>query len=293
MKKKILKKIFLALLLIVVLAIGTVGCSQNDDPTDGNGEVTGPIGIISAMQSELEMLVEKSDIERVEKIGNTDYHIGKLEGQDIVLVQAGVGKSLSSAGTAILINEFDVSNVIFTGIAGAVTDDIEVLDIVVSTDLIIHDYGVVTDKGFEWTGKAGVDEETGVIPIDKNLENLAYKAAKKVAGEENTHKGRIVTGDQFVESETYVENLRTKFNASATEMEGASVARIAYEFNVPTIVIRTMSDKADGLARGSMDNFGQKAADISAEIVIEMLKSMEQNQSMEQSTNRQSFSFAG
>ena len=145
---------------------------------------------------------------------------------------------------------------------------------VISTDLVIHDYGTIGQDGFVWNGKAGVDRETGLIPSDEALRKLAYAAAVRVAGEENTHQGVIVTGDQFVASETYVKELSTKFKALATEMEGAAVARVANAFDIPVVVIRSMSDKADGVARDSMDNFGQKAADMSAEIVMEMLRNI-------------------
>ena len=233
-----------------------------------------PIGIMSAMNSELALLLKNADITSSRKIGGTEYHVGTLEGMDVVLVRAGVGKSLASACTAVLINEFDVSAVIFTGIAGGVGDDVGVLDVVIATDLILHDYGRVTVDGFVWNGNAGVDRATGLIPVDKDLSDIAYEAAVTVVGKEGTFRGTIVTGDQFIMSEPYVTELQEKFNALACEMEGASVARVAYEFETPVVVIRCMSDKADGLAHEVIENFGDQAADISASIVIEFLKNI-------------------
>ena len=235
-----------------------------------------PIGIMSAMDSELALLLETADIAGSRMIGGTEYHYGKLEGKDVVLVRAGVGKSLASACTAVLIHEFNVSSVIFTGIAGGVGDDVGVLDVVIATDLILHDYGRVTADGFEWNGRAGVNPETGAIPVDKVLSDLAYEAAITVVGEEGTFRGTIVTGDQFIMSDPYVTELQEKFDALACEMEGASVARVAYAFDTPVVVIRCMSDKADGLAHEVIEDFGDQAADISAGIVIEFLKNIEQ-----------------
>ncbi|MCL2059658.1 MAG: 5'-methylthioadenosine/adenosylhomocysteine nucleosidase [Oscillospiraceae bacterium] len=234
-----------------------------------------PIGIMSAMDSELALLLETADIDGSKMIGGIEYHYGKLEGKDVVLVRAGVGKSLASACTAVLIHEFDVSSVVFTGIAGGVGDDVGVLDVVIATDLILHDYGRVTADGFEWNGRAGVDRETGSIPVDKALSDLAYAAAVAVVGEEGTFRGTIVTGDQFIMSDPYVTELQEMFDALACEMEGASVARVAYAFDTPVVVIRCMSDKADGLAHEVIEDFGDQAADISASIVIEFLKSID------------------
>jgi adenosylhomocysteine nucleosidase len=233
-----------------------------------------PIGIISAMASELQLLLDTADISRTETIGKTTYHIGKLGGKDVILVRAGVGKALSAAYTAVLIDHYNVSDIIFTGIAGGVGDEVKVLDVVVSTDLVQHDYGAWTNDGLVWTTSGGANNRTGLIPTDDRLREIAYNAAVSVCGEESVYKGLVATGDQFIMSETYVAHLQEAFNALACEMEGAAVARVAYEFGTPCIIIRCMSDKADGLAHEVIADFGILAADKSASIVIEMMKNM-------------------
>lgn len=230
----------------------------------------GPIGIITAMSNELSLLLSNADITEVKTIGGVDYNIGTLEGKDVVLVKAGIGKILAAAGAATLINEFDVSSIIFTGIAGGVGDETKVLDIVVSSDLVVHDYGDMTNDGFVWEPVAGSDEN-GRIWADDALAELAYNAAVDVVGEDNAFIGNIATGDQFVASESYVETLQNSFDSLACEMEGAAVALVASQYDVPFVVIRCMSDKANGLAHDSVDNFGDQAADNSANIVMEML----------------------
>ena len=235
-------------------------------------EENGPIGIITAMSNELSLLLENAEITDTETIGGVDYNIGTLEGQDVVLVKAGIGKIIAAAGAATLINEFDFSSIIFTGIAGGVGDETEVMDIVVSTDLVVHDYGDMTNDGFVWDAIAGTDN--GRIPADPALSDLAYNAAVEVVGEDSAFKGNIATGDQFVASESYVKYLQDSFNSLACEMEGAAVALVAYNYGVPFVVIRCMSDKADGLAHDSYANFGDTAADNSASIVMTMLQEM-------------------
>ena len=230
----------------------------------------GPIGIITAMSNELSLLLSNADITEVKTIGGVDYNIGTLEGKDVVLVKAGIGKILAAAGAATLINEFDVSSIIFTGIAGGVGDETKVLDIVVSSDLVVHDYGDMTNDGFVWEPVAGSDEN-GRIWADDALAELAYDAAVDVVGEDNAFIGNIATGDQFVASESYVETLQNSFDSLACEMEGAAVALVASQYDVPFVVIRCMSDKANGLAHDSVDNFGDQSADNSANIVMEML----------------------
>ena len=180
---------------------------------------------------------------------------------------------LPSATTSILIHEFDVGRIIFTGIAGGVADDTQVLDVVISTDFIIHDCGTQRNDGFVWKPDCGVNED-GSIPADLKLRKMASSAAKQVVGEAHVFEGRIASGEAFVASQPYVNFLRDRFDAYAVESEGGPVARIAYEFGVPVIAIRTLSDKADGRAKESYAKFAQDAADNSAKVVLIMLKNI-------------------
>ncbi len=263
------KVVTLGALLIVgmfIISCTTMGVSK----TMG---ADAPIGIISAMTVEIEYLLTQADIDRVEEIGGVEYHVGRIAGKDIVLVQAGIGKALAAAGTATLINEFNVSSIIFTGIAGGVADETSITDVVISTALVTHDYGDETNDGFVWEPNAGIDE-TGLIPADAMLIEKAYEAAVLVCGEDKVFKGVIATGDQFVASESTVRFLQEKFNAYATEMEGSSIARVAYQYGVPYVVIRSLSDKADGAAHDAYDNWFKIASDNSGKIVISLLESL-------------------
>ena len=228
------------------------------------------IGIISAMQNEIDLLLSEAEIDHVDTVGGMDYHVGFLCGKPVVIAKAGVGKVSSAAGMATMLNLYDISEVLFTGIAGGVGDQTRVLDVVIATTLVQHDYGQITDEGFEWL--AGLDEGDGYHPCDEDLVSFAYDAAAAVVGEEHVFQGVIATGDQFVASGSYVEKLQTDFNAIACEMEGASIAIVCEKYDVPFVVIRTMSDKADGQAHETYDNMADIAADNSCKIIIKMLE---------------------
>ena len=227
------------------------------------------IGIISAMQNEVDLLLEKAEIDHVDRIGSVDFNVGTLCGQPVVIVQAGIGKILSAAGVTAMLSNYDISQVLFTGVAGGVGDDTKVLDVVIATQLVQHDYGQITNEGFEWyEGDAG---EGGYYSCDEGLVEEAFSAAGKIVGPDHVYKGVIASGDQFVASEEYVKKLQSDFNAIACEMEGASIAVVCTHYDVPFVVIRTMSDKADGAAYETYENMADIAADNSSRIILEML----------------------
>ena len=250
--------------LLLVIATG---------PVRSQAEQSEPIGILTALDIELDLLLAQAETTETITIGGVDYHLARLNSVDVVLARAGAFGMLPSATTSILIHEFGVSRIIFTGIAGGVADHTSVLDVVISTDFIIHDCGTETDDGFVWKPDCGVNDD-GSIPADPYLRKVASSAARQVVGKEHVFEGRIVSGEAFIASQHYVDFLRDRFDAYAVESEGGPVARIAHEFGVPVIVIRTLSDKADGRAHESYANFAQDAADNSARVVLAMLKDL-------------------
>lgn len=117
---------------------------------------------------------------------------------------------------------------IFTGIAGGVGDETQVLDQVIATRLVQHDYGTITNDGFVWSSGVTGEEmgEKVFYTCDPDLMDLAFEAAVQVVGEDHVFKGTVATGDQFVASEEYVRRLQQDFDAIACEMEGASIAAV-------------------------------------------------------------------
>ena len=223
------------------------------------------IGIIGAMHEEImELKNSMTNINEVQ-ISNLKFYEGKLCSKDIVLVESGIGKVNAAISTTLLISHFKVEKIIFTGVAGAVNPKIKVTDIVIGTDLVESDMDVT----------AGGNYKLGEIPrmkssnfkADPYLFNLAESVAIKLFGSDKVHKGRIISRDEFVASSEKVNKLREIFSAECVEMEGAAVAHVCEVMNIPFIVIRSISDKADDEAGMSFDEFVKIAARNSKSIV--------------------------
>lgn len=267
------KKVALALAAIALVIAVLFVCAKKTGQQDN----TKRIGIISAMGNEVEMLLSESEIDHVDKIGDLEYHVGTLRGHPVVISKSGIGKVRASSGVTAMLNNYNIESVMFTGIAGGVADETEVLDVVIATKLVEHDYGRMTNEGLTWTsGDPGAGVQDGEYYIaDPKLVDMAYEAASEVVGKEHAYKGVVATGDQFIASETYVKRLQDMYNAYACEMEGASLAVVCIKYDVPFIVIRTLSDKADGKAHESYANMGTIAAENSNKIILNMLEDME------------------
>ena len=260
-----MKKIIVLLLVLLIFIL--TGCKSNQ---------IARIGIISAMDNEIDLLLQEAKIDYVENIGTVDYHVGTLHDKPVVISKSGIGKVYAASGATTMMNNYNISKIIFTGIAGGVSDETEILDVVVATRLVEHDYGILTNNGFEWvSGDPGFSHVPGTYyECDKDLVKLAYDSSVSVIGLNHSFKGVIATGDQFISSETYVQKLKDDYDAYACEMEGASVAKICINYNIPYIVIRALSDKADGNAHDSYENFGDIAASNSSKIVLKMIESL-------------------
>lgn len=270
MKKKFKLIGILLVVSIFMTSCATVDSNDLESPVSKTSQVTKPLGIMSAMDVELAYLLDQADIESVVSIGGNDFNIGTLENQDVVIVKAGVGKSLSAACTAILINEFDVSGIVFTGIAGGVAPEVRITDVVIATHTMFHDYGFYGNDNKVTIGSDFVSAVD--VECDPEMEKAAYDAAVQVIGKDKVFEGCIATGDQFVANEQYVEYLYNTYDVYAVEMEGASVGYVASQYGVPFVVIRSLSDKADGLAHDSYNNWYSIVSDNSGKIVMQFMK---------------------
>ncbi|GAB7388915.1 5'-methylthioadenosine/adenosylhomocysteine nucleosidase [Bacillaceae bacterium] len=228
------------------------------------------IGIIGAMDEEIALYKEAMEALCVEQKAGITFFAGKLCGRDVVLCKSGVGKVNASVCTQILIDRYQVERVIFTGVAGALDPALEIGDIVVSTDCMHHDMDV-TALGFA-RGEIPF-QPSSVFAADATLVALAVKASEKVnAGK--TVTGRILSGDQFIASRDKVKELYETFQGVCTEMEGAAVAQVCQMNGVPFVIIRSMSDKADGSAQVNFAEFTHLASERSFRIVAHMLQEM-------------------
>lgn len=229
------------------------------------------IGIIGAMEIEVEMLKKVTQVKALVESAGMSFVVGQLEGQDIVLVTSGIGKVNAALCTQILVDKFDVTHVINTGVAGAIHEDLTFGDLVISTDLIEHDVDA-TGFGYE-LGQIPRMEEW-VFKADETLIQLAEKAASEEQISHQVVKGRIVSGDVFISSVEKKDFLANQFKAYAGEMEGAAIAHACYLNKVPFLILRAMSDKADGTAHENFEVFCQEAAVNSSNIVKNMLRNL-------------------
>jgi adenosylhomocysteine nucleosidase len=199
------------------------------------------------------------------------YYEGELEGKSVVLCKSGVGKVNAAITTQMLIDQFQADQVIFTGVAGAVHPELDIGDIVVSTDCLQHDVDA-TALGFQ-PGEIPFAEKW-IWEADPELIRLALQAGEKLAGEVRIVSGRVLSGDQFIADRGKVQWFHEHFNAHCTEMEGAAVAQVCAMNSVPFVIVRSMSDKADGSAHVNFLEFTKLASKRSYEIVVGMLQKL-------------------
>ncbi len=231
------------------------------------------IAIIGAMDIEISNFKSMmSDVEEVEVAGIT-YYKGILCDKEVLLLKSGIGKVNAAISTTIAIEKFGAKKIIFTGVAGGANPEYNIGDIVISKDLIEHDFDTSDLDGDELTILVkGYDKN--YYPADEFLVNLAKISANSVITENAVYIDTIATGDQFVGQNDKVKAIHNKFNAGAIEMEGASVAHVALMYKVPFVIIRSLSDKADSDALVDFPKFVSKAAENSTKIVVEMLKNI-------------------
>ena len=229
------------------------------------------IGIIGAMDEEIEMLKQEMSIRETKNVANMEFYVGQLFDKEVVLVRCGIGKVNAAICTQALIGQFDVNVIINTGVAGAIHNELNVMDVVISTDVQQHDFDV-TGFGYKIGEIPRMDRS--IFEADKNLVDLAYEASSNILDSNNVMKGRIVSGDVFVSSNQLKEKIWNVFNGFCTEMEGAAIGHTCYVNSVPFVIIRSMSDKADGSAHVNFNEFVEKAAKLSKDIVKNMLSKM-------------------
>jgi adenosylhomocysteine nucleosidase len=219
------------------------------------------------MQEEIELLLAQLDDRFTEQHAGIVYHRGTFQGRKVVLTRSGVGKVNSAICTQILIDRYGADAIIFTGVAGAVDPRLNIGDIVISTSSLQHDVDV-TALGFP-RGTIPY-QEVSEYAADPSLIALAEEAGKKVYPE-RCFTGKVLSGDQFIADRAVVKGLYEELGGACTEMEGASVAQACFMNGVPHVIIRSMSDKADGSAHVNFAEFTIEAANRSFAIVKEMI----------------------
>ena len=222
------------------------------------------LGIIGAMAVEVELLKSNMENLSVEEKAGMQFYCGLLNALPVVVVQCGVGKVNASICTQVLCDCYGVSHIVNTGVAGSLRAELDIGDLVVSRDAVHHDMDV-TYLGYAVGQVPGMD--VLAFPADEMLIKTAQEAAE-VVNPGHCALGTVASGDQFVASKEKKEQILADTNASCTEMEGASIAHTAWRNQIPFVIIRAISDKADNSAQMDYPVFEEMAAKRCAQVIL-------------------------
>ncbi len=228
------------------------------------------IGIIGAMDVEVAELIECMDNIKKETISGIIYYEGTLQGKDVVVAKCGIGKVHAAICAQTMILKYKPDAIINTGVAGSLSSDLDIADLVISDNVVQHDMdtsGMGDPVGFI----SGVDLIN--IPCSKNLVKKIESSAKTI---ENTNVivGTIASGDQFICNQDKKHYIIKHFNALCAEMEGAAIGHVCYLNNVDFCIVRAISDKADGSAHMDFPSFVKIAAKKSTQLINAFLKKL-------------------
>ncbi len=228
------------------------------------------LGIIGAMQVEVEILLGQMENKKETAIAGMTFYEGKLEKLNVVVVQCGVGKVNAAMCAQVLCSCFAVTHLVNTGIAGSLCADLDIGDLVVSSDAMYHDFDCV-NFGYPFGKVPGMDTVT--FPADKAMMDMAFAAAEAV-NPGHTKLGRVASGDQFVADKALKERIIANTQGLCTEMEGAAIAQTAYRNDLPFVILRAISDKADDSAEMDYPTFERIAAHRCAEVTKNLAKQL-------------------
>ncbi len=243
------------------------------------------IGIMGAMLEEVSTIKDSMQISHEEMIAHRNYYSGKLNNIDTTLVFSRWGKVAASTTATTLINHHKIDLLVFTGIAGAVAPELNVGDIVIGTGLYQHDMDAsplypkhhipLTENAIFKPGQQQIAKTQRAVTkfIDNIEQNIQLETLKKFSIEKpKLYSGIIASGDQFISDAATNTNLQLKdTKVLAVEMEGAAVAQVCAEHEIPYIVIRTISDKADHSAHINFQDFLTTISSLYAHEIIKEL----------------------
>ncbi len=253
--------------IAVIAVVAIIVCAVAVNNGNSNNNEPERIGIIGAMDPEVSVIKEAMTVDYTKEVAGMDFFIGKLHGHDVVVVQCGIGKVNAGVCAQTLISDFNVKSVINTGVAGSLDDRLEIGNYVVSKDAVQHDFDL-TPIGYP----KGEIPYTGLYAFeaDKTLIAKAENAIRDCIGAKFL-EGRVCSGDQFISSHEQKERILNDFGGLCAEMEGGSIAHVCHLNKTPFVIIRAMSDKADGSAPEDYEEFSQKIAKQCAQMVIYMI----------------------
>lgn len=225
------------------------------------------IGIIGAMQTEVELLISKIEDTKTQTISGIDFFSGKLCGKDVVVAKCGIGKVFAALCAQTMILEFGVELLINTGVAGAISNELNIGDVAVSDYVVQHDMDTTAIGD-----PIGLISGINVVKIgaDREISAALCRAAEKCGA--RFLVGTVASGDTFISSRERKDTIGATFDAVVCEMEGAAIGQVCYVNKIPFCVIRAVSDKADGSSSMDYMTFVGFAAEKNANIVLEYLR---------------------
>ncbi|MGE5775592.1 MAG: 5'-methylthioadenosine/S-adenosylhomocysteine nucleosidase [Chloroflexota bacterium] len=297
---------------LVIAAVVAVSCSPAQKLESAKTDSSPRLAVMSAFEAELTQLRSKANITDKYVINGRTYYIGELAGKDVVLVLSGVSMVNAAMTAQTVLDHFEVSGIVFSGIAGGVNPDLEIGDVVVPAQwgeyqeqtfaretadgwdageptTKFENYGMMFPQSVSLVREGqspDSEEQLFWLPVSQNMLETAKEAAEQVQLSDCTvmklcldHKPEVVVGGNGVSGPTFVDNAEYRewvwqtFQADALDMESAAVAHVAYVNDVPFIAFRSLSDLAGGgPGENEISTFFQLAADNSASVVIAFLE---------------------
>lgn len=225
------------------------------------------IAILGAMPEEIEPLLKELNPKKIE-FANNKFYFANFANHELIIAYSKIGKVNSALTATLMIEKFGAQKLLFTGVAGALKNGFKIGDLLYATKVVQHDLDITAfghPYGF-------VPESPIFVETDANLNKIAVKVAANLGI--NLKNGIVASGDQFVCDESRKSWIERTFDASAVEMEGASVAQVCHALHTPFFMLRAISDEAGSKAEFDFDEFMVKSAEISAKFALKMVENL-------------------
>ena len=225
------------------------------------------IAILGAMPEEIEPLLKELNPKKIE-FANNKFYFANFANHELIIAYSKIGKVNSALTATLMIEKFGAQKLLFTGVAGALKNGFKIGDLLYATKVVQHDLDITAfghPYGF-------VPESPIFVETDENLNKIAVGVAANLGI--NLKNGIVASGDQFVCDESRKSWIEQTFDASAVEMEGASVAQVCHALHTPFFMLRAISDEAGSKAEFDFDEFMVKSAEISAKFALKMVENL-------------------
>ena len=234
------------------------------------------IAIIGAMDCEISAIKKEMFDLKEENYADLKIFTGTINGKFIILAQSGVGKVNAALNTQYIIDTYKPNIIINTGVAGGISDELDIGDIVIGTYLVQHDFDVTVlgyARGYMCTG-VEKDKPTKYY-CDKELVEKFQSCLEQNMSKQKIHQGVIASGDKFISGKEIKKEINEYFGAIAVEMEGCAIAQVATKNKIPFVVTRAISDLADGKVAQYQNEFEEKMSEVSTQTIKIFLKNLQ------------------